>query len=357
MKNEPQVGLESHQDHAEEAERSWLDPGPETIAPGVHRVPLPLPMDALRAVNVYVLESDDGLVLIDGGWALEESRRVLAEALRVLGYRLSDIRQFLVTHLHRDHYTQAVALRDEVGSLVGLGIGEKPSLDVLQSRGPIAGIEEHGRLLREVGAGALAERFLRAAGQGDPSEHYSPPDIWLTEGTYALAGGQNLLAVPTPGHTQGHLVFADLESGLLFAGDHVLPHITPSIGFEALVPAFPLHDYLTSLRAVLELPDLRLLPAHGPATDSSHARARELISHHDNRLDECLTAVRSGASTAVEVAGEIGWTRRRRALDTLDDFNQMLAVVETHAHLQLLLTTDRLVLTGQDPWTYRVPDL
>lgn len=354
--NEPQAGLESYQ-HVEEAERRWFDPGPETIAPGVHRVPLPLPMDALRAVNVYVLESSHGLVLIDGGWALEESKRVLADALRVLGYRLSDIREFLVTHLHRDHYTQAVALRDEVESRVGLGIGEKPSLDLLQSRGPIAGIEAHGRLLREVGAVALAERFLRAAGRGDPSEHYSSPDTWLTEGIYALAGGRDLLAVPTPGHTQGHLVFADLKSGLLFSGDHVLPHITPSIGFEAKVPAFPLHDYLTSLRAVLELPDLRLLPAHGPTTDSSHARARELISHHDNRLDECLVAVRSGASTAVEVAGEIGWTRHRRPLHALDDFNQMLAIIETHAHLQLLLTTERLARTGQDPLTYRVTEL
>ncbi|MCW2807847.1 MAG: gloB, partial [Marmoricola sp.] len=31
-------------------------------------------MDGLRAVNVYVVETDDGLVLIDGGWAIPESR-------------------------------------------------------------------------------------------------------------------------------------------------------------------------------------------------------------------------------------------------------------------------------------------
>ena len=43
---------------------------------------------------------------------------------------------------------------------------------------------------------------------------------------------RTLRVVPTPGHTQGHVVFTDSASGLLFAGDHVLPHITPSIGFE-----------------------------------------------------------------------------------------------------------------------------
>src|SRR5690348_13731767 len=55
----------------------WAAPGTYPVAPGVHRVPLPLPNDRLRAVNVYVIEADDGLVLIDSGWALEEAHRAL----------------------------------------------------------------------------------------------------------------------------------------------------------------------------------------------------------------------------------------------------------------------------------------
>ena len=45
-------------------------------------------------------------------------------------------------------------------------------------------------------------------------------------------GARVLEAVATPGHTKGHLVFHDLDAGLLFSGDHVLPTISPSIGFE-----------------------------------------------------------------------------------------------------------------------------
>ncbi len=71
------------------------------------RIPLPLPMDGLRAVNVYVIETDGGLVLIDGGWAIPESRAVFETSMKAAGYALSDIRRFLVTHMHRDHYTQA----------------------------------------------------------------------------------------------------------------------------------------------------------------------------------------------------------------------------------------------------------
>ena len=49
----------------------WTEPGAWPAAPGVHRIPLPLPTDGLKAVNVYVLETDDGLTLIDAGWAIE----------------------------------------------------------------------------------------------------------------------------------------------------------------------------------------------------------------------------------------------------------------------------------------------
>jgi len=70
----------------------WAEPGAYPVAPGVHRVPLPLPTDGLRAVNVYVIEAGDGLVLIDSGWALDAAREALTSALASLGAGLGDIR-------------------------------------------------------------------------------------------------------------------------------------------------------------------------------------------------------------------------------------------------------------------------
>jgi glyoxylase-like metal-dependent hydrolase (beta-lactamase superfamily II) len=58
---------------------------------------------------------------------------------------------------------------------------------------------------------------------------------------------------------------------MLFS-DHVLPHITPSIGVETVPTEAPLASFLESLALVRTLPDLMLLPAHGPVTRSSHAR-------------------------------------------------------------------------------------
>ena len=134
------------------------------------------------------------------------------------------------------------------------------------------------------------------------------PDEWLERDLAIDLGGRRLDAVSTPGHTQGHYVFADETAGLLFAGDHVLSTITPSIGFEPAYVQQPLRDYLSSLAKVRAMPDLRLLPAHGPVTSSSHARIDELVAFHDVRLQP--VARRGRGRRPYGLGG-----RRRAALD------------------------------------------
>ena len=100
---------------------AWIEEGTYPVAPGVHRIPLPLPSDGLRAVNVYAIEAEGGLVLIDSGWALANALEQLERALATIGAGLADVRQFLVTHMHRDHYTQAVEIRRLFGTAIALG--------------------------------------------------------------------------------------------------------------------------------------------------------------------------------------------------------------------------------------------
>jgi hypothetical protein len=102
-------------------------------------------------------------------------------------------------------------------------------------------------------------------------------------------------------------------------------------------------------------PDARLLPAHGPVTGSTHARVDELIAHHGGRLDEAEAALRGGAQTAPEAAARLRWTRRARTLDDLDPFNQMLAVTETAAHLQLLAAQGRVTRHEAGGLRYYLP--
>jgi len=319
----------------------WTKPGAWPVAAGVWRVPLPLPMDGLHAVNVYVLETPGGLTLVDGGWAIRESRDHLTAALDSIGRSTEDIHSFLVTHVHRDHYTQAVALRRETNGYVVLGWPEKASLDLLQA-GDAAGPDLRLGMLAEADAADLARRWdrLRGSTRTDPSL-WESPDEWLRTDGELTVGTRTLGAVHTPGHTRGHFVFHDRAAGLLFAGDHVLPTITPSIGFETAPTANPLGDFLSSLGKVRSLPDSRLLPAHGPVGPSVHARVDELAVHHESRLQQCLGLLDHTGTTAAAVADALSWTGRGRRFRELDVFNQVLATLETRAHLELLSAQGR----------------
>ncbi len=331
----------------------WTEPGAWPAAPGVHRIPLPLPNDGLRAVNVYAVETGDRLTLIDGGWAIESSRDLLERSLKEAGFALGDIERFLVTHVHRDHYTQAVTVRREIGAHVSLGLGDKPTLDLVHRR-PLGDEEPHVQLLRDAGAPELAQSWSDfSRRQTVDLSLWEYPDAWLEDDHAIAVGARTLDAVSTPGHTQGHYVFADTAGGLLFAGDHVLPTITPSIGFEPVPAALALGDFLASLTKVRGLPDLRLLPAHGPVAPSSYTRIDELLAHHDVRLALCLDGVATGGSTARDVAAELPWTRHEHRLAELDVFNSALAILETRAHLELLVARGGLVRSeGQDGVVY-----
>lgn len=359
------------------AERlEWIDEGAYQVAVGVHRIPLPLPSDGLRAVNVYAIESADGLVLIDSGWALANSRDQLERSLAAIGAGLPDVRQFLVTHLHRDHYTQAIEVRRLFGTPVALGAEEKHSIDALLGTGfrPLAaqlamlaraGAEQVARQLSELtGSGIYGGDRQSAIKVNDivGGEHpplrpadtfaaalgYEAPDEWIGPGQVFDLGTRKLTAVPTPGHTRGHVVFADAEAGLLFAGDHVLPRITPSIAFEECPPPSPLADFLESLNVVRRLPDMRLLPAHGPVSPSTHARIDELADHHDSRLRAMAEVLSGGMKTAYQVALAIPWTSRQRKLADLDLMNQMLAICETVYHLDLLVAQSAAAVWTSD---------
>jgi glyoxylase-like metal-dependent hydrolase (beta-lactamase superfamily II) len=331
----------------------WTAEGAWEVAPGLHRIPLPLPMDGLKAVNVYVLTTDEGLVLVDGGWAIPEARDVLDRSLARMGAGFGDIRRFLVTHVHRDHYSLARVLGTELGVEVALGRGEEPGFEHLQDFDPQRE-NVFTRLLRTAGAADVADAWASRTddGRGDP-RGWTLPDHWLDGDHQIEVGARTLDAVETPGHTPGHYVFADRAEGVLFAGDHVLPTITPSIGFVVPPPVDPLGDFMASLTKVRALPDLRVLPAHGPVAPSTHTRVDELLAHHEDRLALCLAALEGGEPRAAAyVAAQLGWTRHERSYADLDVFNRGMATMETAAHLELLVAHGAATRAGGEVVTY-----
>ena len=311
---------------------AWTRPGCFEVAPGVRRIVCPLPLDGLRAVNVYAIDDGDGVALIDTGWNHPD---IVAALTAALG-SFERITAIICTHSHYDHYGLAGKLREWSGAPVLLGSEELPNLSgVLDAEG----YERSSALARERmtlhGAGSLLAasdgNYERVLARGP----WVLPDRVLADGERIELRTRVLEAKLTPGHTRGHLMFLDREAGLVFGGDHLLPHITPSLGFESFGDEQALERFLTSLADIRDLPARHVLPGHGPVFDDLRGRVQELEDHHIARLNACTDAL-DRPKTAFDVARALTWTRHERPFADLNRFNQMLAVSETITHLELL---------------------
>jgi glyoxylase-like metal-dependent hydrolase (beta-lactamase superfamily II) len=176
-----------------------------------------------------------------------------------------------------------------------------------------------------------------------PFIRYALDPELLYEGS-TLAGWN---VVELPGHADGHLGF--LRDGVLIAGDHLLDRISPAVGLYPDSRPDPLGDYLASLERTIELAPEIVYPGHGEPISNAAERARELIAHHRERLDDTAGALKIKGRTAYEISldvfgSELGPTQRR------------FAVAETLSHLERLVREGRAGRSGDDGTvTYTAP--
>ncbi|WP_028653520.1 MBL fold metallo-hydrolase [Nocardioides halotolerans] len=321
-----------------EARRNRLAelPAVEQVRDGTWVVPVPIPDNPLHYVLSYVLEADGGLVLVDVGWNDPGSFEALGAGLGEIGASVADVRGMVVTHIHPDHYGLAGRVREVSGAWIALH-----GLDASQITGRYSKIERliEDNVLWLTGAGAPAEDVEVLCDAGAELQRYvmvAHPDRVLSDGDrIELGGGRALDVVHTPGHTVGHVCLYDAPARLLFSGDHVLPRISPNVGFHPLSSADPLADFLASLRKVGALGSELALPGHEWRFDDVPARTRELAEHHEARLAEVLVLLARGACTSWEVAQRLIWSR---PFDSLAPVTRRAALSEAMAHLVHLRT-------------------
>src|SRR5205807_2299272 len=76
-------------------------------------------------------------------------------------------------------------------------------------------------------------------------------------------GRRELRVEWTPGHSPGHICLYENEDKLLFAGDHMLPELSPNIGLHPQSTPDPLHEYLEGLERMAAYGPRKIMPAHG----------------------------------------------------------------------------------------------
>ena len=177
------------------------------------------------------------------------------------------------------------------------------------------------------------------------------------EPTQLVADGERvgrLEAVWTPGHSPGHLCFADTRSGRMLTGDHVLDPITPHVGLWRGREGDPMGDYLASLEKVRGRgAGRRAAGARRALSRPRPADRRTARAHRRSAKARSWRRSRTGAASAGEIARRLPWTRRNRAFAGLGEWHQQFAVSETIAHLQHLFVRGRVTRAGgPDPIRY-----
>ena len=310
------------------------------VLPGIHLLHLPLPMKP-TIVNVYLVDGGDEWALVDTGMNSGDSIAAFHDALAQLGLTPNRIRKIICTHHHPDHFGTSKAYKELTGATLYLHPAEyERALGFLPSDRPVEVVQfflAHGLPL---------QRFAHVP---RPSDIWgslyitAPPDVPLADGDVITIGRRRVEIVWTPGHAPGHCVLYFPEEQAMIVGDHLLPKITPHVGFGPGSTGNPLGDFLASQEKVQRFEVRLVLPAHGgPFPDHRH-RATQIIHHHHARLRDILDIVRREPRHAYDVA------RRAFSFDSDSPLTyQFPATFETLAHLEYLRHEGAVVSEERD---------
>lgn len=306
---------------------------PERVAEGVWRIPLPLPF-ALRMVNVYLLDDGPGArTLVDAGLGLPTDERALHAGLRRAGIALDDVNTLVLTHAHPDHIGLSGTIQAATGCPIYLLEGEHEALyRVWETDTALHATAEmyvaHGMPAEMLPGADAAARALRKMLRLPPRDAVRP----VRDGDRLRLGARDYTVWWTPGHADWHLCLLR-DDGVFLAGDHVLPKITPNIGWYPNSRPDPLADYLAALDRVSELPARVVLPGHGLPFADLAGRVAELAAHHAERSDQVRALLGDAQDTGAD-AYTVALRLFEGRLRSPDDMR--FALAETLAHLEHL---------------------
>jgi glyoxylase-like metal-dependent hydrolase (beta-lactamase superfamily II) len=306
------------------------------IAPGVWWARIPLPID-LDHINVWLLETAEGFVIVDTGMAAE----VAKEAWEQIDAQLLRDRRVcavVVTHIHPDHLGLAAWLQERHGVPVLMSRRTEEQAQMMFGNAAPEMVDGMLEFLRKLGVAELPQartlftpqRFARmVSGMPRVKQHIADKQAlpWNSDTWTALETG---------GHAEGHLCLNDCAQRLLISGDQVLPSISPNIGLGPHNQDLnPLNTYLSSLERLRRLDrDTLVMPSHGQPFYGLRDRIDDLRRHHLEQLDRLVTECRT-ARTVVDLLPVMF----RRVLKGM---HFMLAIAEALAHLEYLVHESRL---------------
>ncbi|MGH2787039.1 MAG: MBL fold metallo-hydrolase [Actinomycetota bacterium] len=309
----------------------------------VRRISVPTPY-AVGPVNCYLIDSEP-ITLVDAGINTPEGHNALVLGLTECGHSLHSIERVLITHAHPDHYGLVHVIQEASGATVHF-----PEREIARVRDRQM-LFEVGRLLVEAGTPLDLLFRMDQERRKDRTRPAMKHDevVLVHDGDRFDFDGFALEAHFMPGHTGGHVVYYEPGTGVLFAGDQLLPEVSPN---PLLEPSLDepgerrrsLREYLDSLARMAAMELQIVYPGHGaPVTDPDALIART-IAHHERRVQTIAEGLDSDPRTPFEIAMGL--------YPKVTGYEVFLAVSETLAHLDLVVEDGNAVTSERDGVTY-----
>jgi glyoxylase-like metal-dependent hydrolase (beta-lactamase superfamily II) len=276
------------------------------VAPGIHWLRMPLPFQ-LNHINLWLLETDDGWVLVDCGLKLDTTKdfwRTLFAAKSIGAKFGRPVERLVVTHFHPDHIGLAGWLVRELETELWITRTEWLMARMLYLDNEATNHNTMARFYASHGLDPdLAERLFKGGNTYRDRVDESPlHHRRLQHGDRLSIGGRTWRIIVGTGHAPEHACLYCEEANVLISGDQILPKITPNISVWASEPdANPLGDFLGSMGRFRDLPeDTLVLPSHGFPFFGLHTRVDALIQHHQEKLTKLRDWINGAAVTAAD---------------------------------------------------------
>ncbi|MEG3143153.1 MBL fold metallo-hydrolase [Sphingomonas sp. RT2P30] len=158
-------------------------------------------------VNIYVLETVDGLAIFDTGFPGALCK--ILRGVNALGKKPSDIRHIILSHCHPDHIGSAAALKRETGATVWAHPIDAPMIEAGTTMRPP--MTPSPGLRNKIVAKSIAGRVK----QVEPTK----VDRLLEDGDSPFFA-PDMKAIHVPGHCAGQIAFLwQRNGGMLFTAD------------------------------------------------------------------------------------------------------------------------------------------